>query len=81
MPYVTSWERMGIEKGLEKGIEQGELRERHAVLKRLLDRKFGLEPGDAELIEGVTDPDRLDAALDAIIDATEREEVLGLLRN
>jgi predicted transposase/invertase (TIGR01784 family) len=85
MPYVTSWERMGIEKGIEQGFVQGrqagELRERHAVLKRLLDRKFGLEPGDTELIEGVTDPDRLDAALDAILDATEREEVLGLLRN
>ncbi len=73
MPYVTSWERMGIEKG--------ELRDKHAVLKRLLDRKFGLETGDAELIESVTDPDRLDAALDAIIDAAWREEVLGLLRN
>jgi predicted transposase/invertase (TIGR01784 family) len=85
MPYVTSWERMGIEKGLEQGIEQGlargELRDKHAVLKRLLDRKFGLEPEDAELIEGVTDPNRLDAALDAIIDATQREEVLGLLKD
>jgi hypothetical protein len=23
MPYVTSWERLGIEKGLEQGLEQG----------------------------------------------------------
>ena len=37
MPYVTSWERIGIEKG--------ELREKHTVLKRLFDRKFGLQTG------------------------------------
>ncbi|MDA3948624.1 MAG: hypothetical protein PF508_05295 [Spirochaeta sp.] len=88
MPYVTSWERIGIEKGLERGREQGleqgreqgmqlgELREKHAVLKRQFDRKFGLLPEDAELIDATDAPERLDAALDAIIDASERDEVL-----
>ena len=52
MPYVTSWERMGIKKGLEQGqrgreqgLQLGELREKHTVLKRLFDRKFGLQTG------------------------------------
>ena len=72
MPYVTCWERMGIEKGLQLG----ELRDKHTVLKRLFDRKFGLRPEDAGLIDGTDDPDRLDAALDAIIGASERGEVL-----
>ncbi len=92
MPYVTSWERIGIEKGLEQGLEKGleqgleqgreqglqlgELREKHAVLKRQFDRKFGLLPEDAELIDATDAPERLDAALDAIIDASERGEVL-----
>ena len=79
MPYVTSWERIGIEKGLERGLEKGleqgreqglqlgELREKHTVLKRQFDRKFGLQPEDSALIDGTDDPDRLDAALDAII--------------
>ncbi|MDA3948625.1 MAG: hypothetical protein PF508_05300 [Spirochaeta sp.] len=81
MPYVTSWERIGIEKGLEQGMQLGELRNKHAVLKRLFDRKFGLQAEDAALIDNTDSPERLDAALDAIIDATERGEVLRPLRD
>lgn len=39
MVYVTSVERIGIEKGIEQGIKQGEA----AMLLRLLERKFGRE--------------------------------------
>jgi hypothetical protein len=37
MPYVTSWERFGIEKGLEQGLEQG-LRE---AIELGLELRFG----------------------------------------
>ena len=35
MPYVTSWERMGI----EKGKEEGHIEEKRAVLVQQLDKK------------------------------------------
>ncbi|MES9856498.1 MAG: hypothetical protein ABW166_07850 [Sedimenticola sp.] len=37
MPYVTSAERFGIEKGLEQGLQRGEV----AVLLRLIEVKYG----------------------------------------
>lgn len=43
MPYVTSAERFGIEKGLQQGMQQGEA----AVLLRLLERKYGPESAAA----------------------------------
>ena len=45
MPYISSFERRGIEKGieqgLEKGIEKGMSRGRAATLSKLLQLKFG----------------------------------------
>ena len=40
MPYVTSVERMGIEKGLQQGLQQGAA----TLLRRLLTRRFGPLP-------------------------------------
>ncbi|WP_022947228.1 RpnC/YadD family protein [Methylohalobius crimeensis] len=39
MPYVTSAERFGIEKGKQQGLQQGEA----AILLRLIERKYGAE--------------------------------------
>ena len=48
MTYITSAERIGIQKGiqlgLEQGLEQGLLQGEKAVLLRLLERKFGDVP-------------------------------------
>ena len=48
MPYVTSAERFGIEKGLQQGLQQGrqEGRQEEAVvlLQRLLTHRFGRLP-------------------------------------
>jgi len=41
MTYVTSWERIGLEKGLEKGLKQGVEQGRWATLTRYLKQKFG----------------------------------------
>ena len=40
MPYVTSVERLGIEKGIQQGLQQGEA----ALLKRPLTKRFGSLP-------------------------------------
>jgi hypothetical protein len=40
MAYVSSIERIGIEKGVLQGVVQGESR----LLRKLLERRFGLLP-------------------------------------
>jgi hypothetical protein len=84
MPYVTSWERMGIEKGIKKGKKEGEkigrLDEKQEVLIRLLNRKFGLTSQERDRVRTTADPDKLDAALDLILSATTKEEVLAKLQ-
>ena len=46
MPYVTTVERAGIEKGLEQGLEKGRQYGEAAVLLRLVERKFGAEAAE-----------------------------------
>ncbi|WP_222932445.1 hypothetical protein [Allochromatium humboldtianum] len=56
MPYVTTVEQAGIEKGLQQGVQQGEAR----TLLRLLDRRFGPEAAQRhrERIETAESPMR-----------------------
>ena len=42
MPYITSIERIGIQKGIEQGIEQGIRQGESKLLLRLLELKFGV---------------------------------------
>jgi hypothetical protein len=52
MPYVTSAERIGIEKGIQQGIQQGTRQGEAALLVKLLERRFGpLPPWASERIE------------------------------
>jgi len=69
----------GREEGIEQGIEQGELIEKQNVLFRLLSRKFSLNDAEKEKIRSCRNPEKLDAALDTILTAEEKSEVLGLL--
>jgi flagellar biosynthesis/type III secretory pathway protein FliH len=41
MPYITSVERIGIEKGIQQGMQQGVQQGEAAMLERLLTRRFG----------------------------------------
>jgi hypothetical protein len=85
MPYVTSAERIGMEKGIqqgieqgiERGIEQGVPRGEALLLKRLLTRRFGTLPSWVEQrldLAGQTD---LENWGDRILDAETLEEVFG----
>nr|WP_245911841.1 hypothetical protein [Calothrix elsteri] len=70
MRYVTSFERIGIEKGIEQGIEQGKNQLRQGLIKGIslgLRLKFG-ELGTSLLpeIEAIASVDTLSAVLDAI---------------
>ena len=80
MPYVTSWERMGIEKGKEEGERIGRLDEKQEVLIRQMEKKFGLTADERDRIQSTKDLDKLDSALDVILSAATKEEVLAKLR-
>lgn len=70
----------GLVKGIEKGIEKGELGDKHNVLVRLLQIKFGLKEEERELILSVTDFKKLDAALDGVVTVNDKESVLDILK-
>lgn len=85
--YVTSVERLaiergmqkgiekGIEKGFEKGIEKGRLEGESIILHRQLTRRFG--PLSPEIRERLTSADagQLETWADRVLDARSLEEV------
>ncbi len=68
-----------LQEGLEKGLQEGSLQRSREVLARQLDRRFGLTETERELILACEDEGALDAALDAILDADSKGEVLDKL--
>ncbi len=59
MPYVTSVERIGREKGLEEGLEEGVLRGRHETLRLIVSTRWGAPSSslDERLRAAVAGPD------------------------
>ena len=72
MAYVTSWERIGEKRGV--------LKEKREILELQVSKKFGLDAEEQGIIERCTDPERLNAALTTILDATTKDEVLQHIR-
>ena len=69
-----------MEKGEKLGIQKGKIQEKQQVLIRLMNKKFSLAEDESRLILKIDDADLLDKALDEVIVAVEKEEVLALLR-
>jgi hypothetical protein len=72
MPYMTSIERIGMEKGVQQGKQLGSA----AVLERLIERRFG--PLSASLRERLAqaDTETLLVWSERILDARTLEDVL-----
>jgi predicted transposase/invertase (TIGR01784 family) len=70
-----------LKEGLEKGLEKGKLREKQEVLRRLMSKKFELSHEEASVIEHTEDIHALDAALDEIVMAESKEQVLEHLKS
>jgi hypothetical protein len=77
MKYVTSVERLAIERGMARGLEMGIEKGQLNTLTRQLTRRFGPLP-DAALarLQSAT-PDQLDLWTDRVLDAPTLEAVLG----
>ena len=67
------------QKWLKEGIEQGELNEKHDVLIRQLNLKFGLTENEKDYIRNVEDTELLDSALDAVVTGETKQELLAKL--
>ena len=70
---------LGEKRGLEKGETLGKIKDKQEILKRQLRKKFGLSEEEAARIDGIEDFEALDAALDEIIDAEDKQKVLERL--
>jgi len=63
----------------KQGREEGELKGKHNVLIRQIGIKFSLSDDERKHIFSVTDINKLDAALDAVVLAKNKENILNLL--
>ena len=72
----------GIERGIEQGIESGRVQGERELVHRLVTRRFG--PGTAErvlpLLDQLSDPVRIAAIADAVIECETAEEFLKRVR-
>ena len=76
MPYVTSAERMGVQKGLQQGLQQGLLQEAREMVLDAFDAKFGQVPSYVhEKVGAMTDRQKLKQILRTVIRAKNLEEV------
>jgi hypothetical protein len=72
MPYITSIERIGIEKGLQQGFQQGEA----FMLTRLLTRRFGPLPDWATERLAQASREELEQWAERVLEAQRLEDVL-----
>ncbi len=84
MTYAEAAEKRGIEKGKEEGKEEGReagrIEGEHKTLIRLLEKKFGLSEEEKELVRSTEELEKIEAALDELLDAEMKEQVLVHLR-
>ena len=77
--YITSVERIGMAKGIAKGIakgrEEGRVEGKYSLLKRQLERRFGLLPEWASERLGIAKEEELDAWSEAVLTAPTLEAV------
>ena len=71
MQYVTSFERIGVEKGIQQGMQKGEA----TALVRQMKKKFGNLPKDAEERIEKANSETLLEWLDNVLEANTVDEV------
>ena len=76
---VMTFAEAKVQEGREKGRQEGKLKEKREILKRQLGKKFGLSIEETAKIDRIEDLQALDAALEEILDAGEKRQVLEKL--
>ena len=75
MPYVSSAERFGIEKGIAQGARLGRQQGEATLLRRLLMRRFGPLPEWVDDRLSLASIEDLETWGDRVLDATKLAEV------
>ena len=73
-------EKIGIQTGIQKGIQTGELKNQQNVLIKLIDKKFGTNENEIKIIQTIEDMRILDKALEYLLVADNKEEVMKCLQ-
>lgn len=81
MSYAQQLRTEGREEGIKEGIKEGREKGLKEGLKRLLDKKFGLTPDESRLIDSAADIHAVEAAIDSLLNADRKEEVLNIIRD
>ncbi|MBA7523302.1 hypothetical protein ES705_15426 [subsurface metagenome] len=68
------------EQLIEQGIEKGEIIDKQNVLIKLISRKFGVSDSEKMIIRETDSPEILDTALDIILFAKSKSEVIAALK-
>lgn len=71
----------GKMEGKKEGKIEGEIKGKQTTLIRQLRRKFGLTPQEEQHIRSIKDEAKLDAAAEAILDATSKSSVFKILES
>jgi predicted transposase YdaD len=77
MPYITSAERIGMEKGELKGRLEGRLEGEHIMILRFLQHKFRKIPEKYSQYLAQANAETLLALSERVLDATCLEEVFS----
>mgnify|MGYP006307240551 CR=1 FL=1 len=70
----------GMKEGMQLGMQQGQISNLKKILLRLLNKKFTLSEQDSNYIQSVDDLERLNRALDEILVAKSKKDVLRHLQ-
>ncbi len=76
MPYVSSIERIGIEKGRAEDLSQGQKQGQARILQKLLAKRFGMLPNWAEQRILTAQPEQLEDWSLRVLDGKSVEDVL-----
>ena len=77
MKYVTSVERLAIERGRAKGMADGRIEGKLETLSRLLTRRFGPLPDWASAQLKTATAEHLDLWADRVLDAASLTDIFG----
>lgn len=77
MPYITSVERDGMERGLQQGLEQGLRQGEETLLRRLLHLRFGAPPDWVDERITQAEPEQLSRWAERLLSAATIEQVFA----
>jgi hypothetical protein len=79
MPYITSVEEIGFERGIEQGIERGRQEEGRSLILRLLNRRVGSMPEEVQSQVEALSLSQLEALGEALLDFTSLADLQDCL--